>query len=274
VPTDKKFTGQELDGTGLYYYGARYYDPTIGRFISADTIIPNPTDTQAFNRYSYCLNNPLKYIDPSGHDYNECWEALEIGMEIHRRITESGLGPVETSDAPIVINPHSTNYILEMDVINWEMVYDEEGHNFRVDQLQESINRIVGGGLELYVDSIDYIIMQIYGWTPDDIYDLGQLISDESGPLKINIIGFGEVVPDLDEDSAFTLQEEDYGYSIQYNGTTQQIYMTYDINGHGAVFIPPGSNNPNPSVAEALSNLPFIRVIPPGGWSPGTIFFP
>jgi len=67
VPTDKKFTGQRLDDTGLYYYGARYYDASIGRFISADTIVPDPANPQAFNRYSYCLNNPLKYIDPSGN---------------------------------------------------------------------------------------------------------------------------------------------------------------------------------------------------------------
>ena len=66
--TDKLFTGQRLDGTGLYYYNARYYDPTIGRFISPDTIIPSPSNPQSFNRYTYCLNNPLKYIDPSGHD--------------------------------------------------------------------------------------------------------------------------------------------------------------------------------------------------------------
>jgi RHS repeat-associated protein len=68
LATDKLFTGQILDDTGLYYYNARYYDPTIGRFISPDTIIPNPANPQSFNRYSYCLNNPLKYIDPSGYD--------------------------------------------------------------------------------------------------------------------------------------------------------------------------------------------------------------
>ena len=39
VPTDRLFTGQRLDSTGLYYYGARYYDPAIGRFISADTVL-------------------------------------------------------------------------------------------------------------------------------------------------------------------------------------------------------------------------------------------
>lgn len=66
VPTDKLFTGQRLDETGLYYYNARYYDPTLGRFISPDTIIPNPANPQCFNRFSYCLNNPLKYIDPIG----------------------------------------------------------------------------------------------------------------------------------------------------------------------------------------------------------------
>jgi RHS repeat-associated protein len=71
VPTNKLFTGQRLDGTGLYYYNARYYDPTIGRFISPDTMIQNPANPQCFNRYSYCLNNPLKYTDPSGH-----WEWL------------------------------------------------------------------------------------------------------------------------------------------------------------------------------------------------------
>lgn len=67
VPTDSKFIGQRLDDTGLYYYGARYYDVTIGRFISPDTIVPGPANPQAFNRYSYCMNNPLKFIDPTGH---------------------------------------------------------------------------------------------------------------------------------------------------------------------------------------------------------------
>jgi len=48
------------------YYGARYYDWVLGRFISADTIVPSATNPQALNRYSYVLNNPLKYTDPSG----------------------------------------------------------------------------------------------------------------------------------------------------------------------------------------------------------------
>ncbi len=48
---------------------ARYYDATIGRFISADTIVPDWTNPQSLNRYIYCGNNPIKYTDPSGHDW-------------------------------------------------------------------------------------------------------------------------------------------------------------------------------------------------------------
>jgi len=53
LPTDKGFTGQRLDATGLMYYGARYYSSVIGRFISADIVIPGAGNPQALNRYSY-----------------------------------------------------------------------------------------------------------------------------------------------------------------------------------------------------------------------------
>ena len=55
------------DDLGLIYINARYYVVGIGRFASADTIVPDPMNPQQYNRYSYTLNNPLKYIDPSGH---------------------------------------------------------------------------------------------------------------------------------------------------------------------------------------------------------------
>lgn len=54
-------------GIGLVSMGAREYDPLIGRFISADTIVPRPGDPQSFNRYAYARNSPLSRIDPSGH---------------------------------------------------------------------------------------------------------------------------------------------------------------------------------------------------------------
>ena len=46
---------------------ARQFDPALGRFLQADSIIPNPANPQSLNRYSYTLGNPLRYTDPSGH---------------------------------------------------------------------------------------------------------------------------------------------------------------------------------------------------------------
>ena len=67
--TDRGYTEQEhLDEIGVIHMNGRVYDPLTGRFMSADSIIPNPYDLRAFNRYSYVYNNPLKLFDPTGHD--------------------------------------------------------------------------------------------------------------------------------------------------------------------------------------------------------------
>ena len=61
TPTKRRFTGQVLDNVagGLYFYNARYYDPALGRFTQADTLIPNPGNLQSLNRYAYAANNSL-----------------------------------------------------------------------------------------------------------------------------------------------------------------------------------------------------------------------
>ena len=69
TPTQRRFTGQTLDGVagGLYFYNARYYDPALGRFMQADTIVPEPGNPQSLNRYTYVYNRPLLLIDKQGH---------------------------------------------------------------------------------------------------------------------------------------------------------------------------------------------------------------
>jgi len=67
MATTYHFTGQREDATiGLYFYNARYYDPALGRFTQADTVVPAAGNPQALNRYAYALNNPLRYTDPTG----------------------------------------------------------------------------------------------------------------------------------------------------------------------------------------------------------------
>ena len=63
-----KYNSQELDKeTNFYFYNARYYDPAIARFTSADTVIDGQWDTQGWNRYTYVKGNPIRYKDPTGH---------------------------------------------------------------------------------------------------------------------------------------------------------------------------------------------------------------
>jgi RHS repeat-associated protein len=67
---DRGFTGHEhLDQFGLINMNGRVYDPLLAMFLSPDNNLQSPDFTQNFNRYSYCLNNPLKYTDPSGYNY-------------------------------------------------------------------------------------------------------------------------------------------------------------------------------------------------------------
>lgn len=68
INVNHKYTSQEFDSeAGLYYYKARYYDSALGRFTTPDTMKFGISMPQTQNRYSYVLNNPLKYTDPTGH---------------------------------------------------------------------------------------------------------------------------------------------------------------------------------------------------------------
>jgi len=133
--TDKKFTGQQEEGTalGLYDYGARFYSTKLGRFLSPDPLVGGssplivnlalssvqglnmpaklgsfaasraPQNPQSLDRYSYVLNNPLRYTDPTGLLTEDEWIALRDAgdklraqgysdAEIQRIMTGHGYG--------------------------------------------------------------------------------------------------------------------------------------------------------------------------------------
>jgi RHS repeat-associated protein len=94
APRPFGFTGQRLDATGLYFYQARYYDPSIGRFVSADPLVQEPSDPQLCNRYSYVRNNPVNLVDPSGYVVEEI--AAFLGNPVVGLIAAIGLGLFQT----------------------------------------------------------------------------------------------------------------------------------------------------------------------------------
>ena len=71
------YTGGIYDGaTGLYYLNARYYDPENGRFLTEDTYRGELNEPDTLHLYAYCNNNPINYVDPSGHF------VFSVGVEI------------------------------------------------------------------------------------------------------------------------------------------------------------------------------------------------
>ena len=75
---DRGYTGHEhLDDVDVIHMNGRIYDPTLGRMLSPDPVVQAPTVGQNYNRYSYVLNNPLKYTDPSGYFFGSIFKAIK-----------------------------------------------------------------------------------------------------------------------------------------------------------------------------------------------------
>jgi RHS repeat-associated protein len=112
TPTSYRYTGQREAEVGLYYYGARFYDPSLGRFVSADTVIPNPAIPLSYDRYHYVQNNPLRYVDPSSHRTCTAEEAASGDETCDQNITDESpsnqivvpYGMVVPPDLPTHIN--------------------------------------------------------------------------------------------------------------------------------------------------------------------------
>ena len=85
--TDRGFTGhRQLPGTELIHMKGRVYDPTFGRFLSADPHIQAPLNSQSLNRYSYVLNNPLSLTDPSGYFFSWLKKLFKKLLRIIKKI--------------------------------------------------------------------------------------------------------------------------------------------------------------------------------------------
>jgi RHS repeat-associated protein len=127
------FCGKEMDATSLYYFGARYYDSGIGRFLTRDPrkgVIQNP---QSLNQYTYCFNNPLKYIDPFGL-------AATFSDEEAQQAYEEQTDNTDPDDCEMITGE---DYVI---------LVQEDGIIIKLDVYSQSGNIIVGYGLVTYPD--------------------------------------------------------------------------------------------------------------------------
>lgn len=120
------FNGKELDEeTQLYYYGARYYDPHISRWLSVDPLAEN---YQGWSPYNYTLNNPVRYIDPDG---KEVWDDVKGGVQsagrfakgVGRGVVDGVVGSVK-GVYNILSNPKKTVKGIKNAVVNYDQTWD------------------------------------------------------------------------------------------------------------------------------------------------------
>ena len=162
TPTDYRFTGQrEENGIGLYFYQARFYDPSLGRFAQADSIVPG--GGQGMDRYAYVNNSPLRYSDPSGNkacsdfDHNgQCiedtdWEIAKNGG--FRFLGSFGFSAYSFADAdnPIFKNPEYPKYDVMVPVpgtnysVPWQFLYGPYG------VYMAGTGRFTGNGISMWI---------------------------------------------------------------------------------------------------------------------------
>ncbi|MDP2336042.1 MAG: RHS repeat-associated core domain-containing protein, partial [Bacteroidota bacterium] len=108
---DRGFTGHEtLPWFNLVNMNGRLYDPLVGRFLSADPYVQDGGLTQSYNRYSYCLNNPLRYTDPSGYT----WRIFRPFVQAAKWVWNVGLPAIDPVNFMQSINDHTEKLRNEM----------------------------------------------------------------------------------------------------------------------------------------------------------------
>jgi RHS repeat-associated protein len=127
-PSEQHFTPKELDSeSGLNYFGARYYEPDMGRFLSPDWS-KNPqgvpyadfTNPQTLNLYSYVKNNPLSLTDPDGH----CWSGFQWACNVGQSFGNLFSGVGFHTDQTVENNLQNANQYLRQHGVSTEGMRD------------------------------------------------------------------------------------------------------------------------------------------------------
>jgi len=192
----------------LIDFNARFYSPRLGRFIQPDTLIPNPTNPQSLNRFSYALNNPVKYIDPSGNMY------LEAGYGRLKDDLDEDIFQQALDDFGVEIDQKFSD---EQAGVIYEVLEDYSILLGGAGEFKEQVNTVYIG---LYSGSIwDGIVLCGGACTFEEqgsIYLTNVVIQDPLGFINENFANYKNTIWDQSAAFAFVLAHElthNYTYS-------------------------------------------------------------
>jgi len=197
-------TGKELDSSGLYYFGARYYDPNIGRFTSVDPVRDN-------HAYSYVNNNPMNYVDPDGRmiffygdfvqrasnaGYNvndylgyEPFKSLEQAKNTAYFLTPNlyrDLEKIKSLDAKAIAVSYGRGIAYNVATIFRSMAFD---NTFLECFFHEAfhLKHIIQGDYYSFRDKMDEFVVGAYGPVDPEINDILTSVGEESRTIMETI---------------------------------------------------------------------------------------
>ncbi|HEY9078051.1 MAG TPA: RHS repeat-associated core domain-containing protein [Anaerolineaceae bacterium] len=199
LPNDRGYTGQRNEpGFGLLDYNARFYSAYLGRFVSADTLVPDPADAKAFDRYAYVNNSPILFNDPSGHDANMCGDNWECYAEYDKRMGSSKALNSETSFpmGGAILRKRATESYGQQGEGSWTG-FESSGENYELKV--NGKGRTIAGNSRLpgqygLPDVLNFFGNLGYYSIPDDwMFKLGSK-ADVSGKIYVQPNKFGLIV--------------------------------------------------------------------------------
>jgi RHS repeat-associated protein len=213
--TDYGFTGELRDNsTGLLYLRARYYYPTLHSFMSVDPAAAEPVTPQSINVYDYSLNNPVKFIDPSGQTPRELLNSgcaqIPISppgpilplrrslVQIYLRLlgehefSKHRLGTIIDSNA-VLTHDHLIPSFKGIDEVEKIKITDSGSEIPRLNPAEKSTFKIVEGSeLGANHGALSVIVFQKHFSTDSEAESLGELIAerqDEEYALQAVVVG-------------------------------------------------------------------------------------
>ncbi len=169
---DRGYTGHEhMCGFGLINMNGRLYDPYLQRFLSPDPYVQEPFNLQNYNRYAYCLNNPLMYTDPSGESFIAFAVGFIIGAYFGGSLANKNLNPLKwdynnsSTGAGIIFGGLAGGFSAAM---SWGVISQGYSFNLSIGAGFGSIQTGVGNAINLsanFLVSNSGVILNGIGYT-------------------------------------------------------------------------------------------------------------
>jgi RHS repeat-associated protein len=246
------YTGKNYDAeAGLMDYSARWYSPTVGRFLTEDTVLGDLGNTQSLNRYSYVQNNPINMVDPSGHVPVPAWvknRATYYSPEYEKLGTmyydswKYVKGWKETTPTTLYDTEQTNKYI--------KMILQETTTEYWTYDYQRYMEQSedIWKELEQYADRVTFSESEIKRW--DVITTAEDLIHQNAS----TIASYGPP-PNARVSYSSTMNGKPFSYDMIYGDVIKWINQQYNemirqIAGHTN----PNPFNPNSMVYHETSN--------------------